>query len=118
MMRLGSSDSTRHIGARYDVHFCYTYPHEYETKLTRTKKTHHILNLETAQRVVSTEPRPRRLQRRRNKTSKLTHMVRTTLLRIAIASRVERDRNNPKSKSRSATTRPTTDARFPRTRPL
>lgn len=34
MMRVGSSDSTRHIGARYDVHFCYTYRHEYETKRT------------------------------------------------------------------------------------
>ena len=39
MMRLGSSDSTRHIGARYDVHFCYTYRHEYETKRTTSSSS-------------------------------------------------------------------------------
>jgi len=87
MMRLGSFDSTRHIGARYDFHFCYTY----RTTNTQenTEKTHFSRNVivTSSQNVVSTEPRPSRSQRRKGQ----THGAYARDISIAIASRVEHD---------------------------
>lgn len=87
MMRLGSSDSTRHIGARYDVHFCYTYRHEYETK--RTLETAHRHN-------ASSQPNCDRVDCREEKSETHahtnTHIWCVTFVRIAHASRVEQSK--------------------------
>jgi len=89
MMRLGSSDSTRHIGARYDVHFCYTYRHEYETK--RTTSSTSKLHIVTTRRLNRTATVYIAEKKNVKHTNTHTHIWCVTFVRIANMSRVERD---------------------------